>query len=197
MAESSLSSLQDDINKASKWTLVAGILLVIAGTVAIIVPAVASVTTAIFIGWMLVVVGALMFIESFSAGGFGRIAVRALLALITIGVGIYLLVEPLRGTYTLTVMLVIWFVAIGFLRLAVGLAHWGQPGAGWLITNGVLSLILGILIGNNLPESSDWAIGLLVGIEFIFAGISWIAAHYAIKQSGEDLGGGPGTPAMA
>jgi uncharacterized membrane protein HdeD (DUF308 family) len=191
------STFQDDINKASKWTLIAGILLVIAGTVAIIVPAVASVTTAIFIGWMLVIAGAIMFADAFSIKSAGRIAIRVLLSLITIGVGIYLLVEPLRGTYTLTVMLVIWFVAIGFLRLAVGLAHIGQPGAGWLILNGVLSLILGILIGNNLPDSSDWAIGLLVGIELIFAGMSWIAAHYAIKRAGEDLGGGPGTPAMA
>jgi uncharacterized membrane protein HdeD (DUF308 family) len=190
------TAVQSEIQKASKWTLAGGILSICAGIVAIIVPAVASVTVAIFIGWILVFAGAVTFVDAFSVRSFGRIAVRLLLAVLTIGVGIYLLVEPLRGTYTLTVMLVIWFVAIGILRLVLGLAHIGQPGAGLLVFNGAVSLVLGILIGNNLPSSADWAIGLLVGIELIFAGITAIAVHSALKRSG-DLPPPPSTPAFA
>ncbi len=189
------TAVQTEIKQASKWALVGGILSICAGTVAIIVPAVASVTTAIFIGWILVFAGAVTFVDAFSVKNAGRIAVRLVLAALTVGVGVYLLVEPLRGTYTLTVMLVIWFVAVGILRLVLGLAHLGQPGAGLLVFNGVVSLVLGILIGNNLPSSADWAIGLLVGIELIFAGITAIAVHAALKRS-SDLPP-PATPAFA
>jgi uncharacterized membrane protein HdeD (DUF308 family) len=68
-------------------------------------------------------------------------------------------------------MLVIWFVAVGFGRIAGGLAALGTPGAGLTIVNGAVSLLLGILIAKELPESSDWAIGLLVGIDFVIFGL--------------------------
>lgn len=190
------SSLDADLKSASKFTLVWAILAIGTGVVAIIVPAVATVTTAIFIGWILIFAGAVTFIDAFAAPSAARIALRVVLAVLTIAVGIYLLVEPLKGSYTLTVMLVIWFVAVGFIRLAAGLANLGRPGAGMYIFNGAVSLLLGILIGNNLPSSADWAIGLLVGIELIFSGITAIVIHSAIKDAQDDSGG-PGTAAFA
>jgi uncharacterized membrane protein HdeD (DUF308 family) len=69
-------------------------------------------------------------------------------------------------------MLVIWFVAIGFVRLAGGLAHLGLPGAGTTAFSGLLSIVLGILIAEKLPSSADWAIGLIVGIDLLFFGVN-------------------------
>lgn len=182
--------LQADINKASKLTLIWGVLLVITGLVAIIVPAVASVATAIFIGWILIIAGAFTLVDAFSVPSAARIALRLLLAGLTIAAGLYLIIEPLEGTYTLTVILVFWFLAVGILRLVSGLASLGRPGAGLLIFNGAISLILAILIGNNLPSSADWAIGLLVGIDLLFSGFAAIAAHSLIKEAGEELESG-------
>jgi uncharacterized membrane protein HdeD (DUF308 family) len=93
---------------------------------------------------------------------------------LTFAAGLYLLVAPLEGTFTLTVMLVIWFVAIGVLRIAMGVADWGAPGAGWVVLGGVLSLVLGLLIAEQLPESAAWALGLLVGIDMLFSGVQLI-----------------------
>jgi uncharacterized membrane protein HdeD (DUF308 family) len=101
-------------------------------------------------------------------------ALRLLLAVLTFAAGLYLLVAPLEGTFTLTVMLVIWFVAIGCMRIAMGVAGWGAPGAGWLALGGVLSLVLGLLIAEQLPESAAWALGLLVGIDIVFTGVHLI-----------------------
>ena len=114
---------------------------------------------------------------AFTAGDLGRTLLRLLVAGLTAIAGLYLLVAPLEGTYTLTVMLVIWFVAIGFARLAGGLAHLGAPGAGAAAFSGLLSIVLGILIAEKLPSSADWAIGLIVGIDFLFFGMNalWLA----------------------
>ena len=96
---------------------------------------------------------------------------RGLVAGLTFAAGLYLLVSPLEGTFTLTVMLVIWFVAVGILRIATGIAELGEPGAGYTILAGAVSLLLGVLIAVELPSSADWAIGLLVGIDFIVYGL--------------------------
>lgn len=184
----------DEDTKRSKrlltWT---GALALIVGIVAIVVPAVASVGTAIFIGWVLLFAGVALVFDAFSYPHLGTKLLRLLLALLTTGAGLYLLLAPLEGTFTLTVMLVIWFIAIGFARVAGGLVSLGSPGAGLTIFSGVVSLVLGILIAEELPSSADWAIGLLVGVDFIFFGITALAAARALGKSGEPPL--PGSPA--
>jgi uncharacterized membrane protein HdeD (DUF308 family) len=183
-------ALNEQLKQGRKWLLISGWLAVIAGAIAIVVPAVASVTVAIFIGWMLLFGGVFLLIDAFAVRDVWRMLLRVLLALIAGAAGLALLLAPLKGTYTLTVLLVLWFAVTGVMRIAVAVAERGTPGAGWMGANGVITLLLGILIGANLPESSDWAIGLLVGIDFLFYGFGAIAAASALKR-GEAVGGTP------
>ena len=176
--------------------MASGILAIITGLVAIIVPAAASVTMAIFLGWLLIFGGILLLIDAFSAPSAGRVILRLVFALITGGIGIYLLVAPLRGTVTLTAVLAFWFIVVGTLRIVVAFQERGLPAAGIVGLNGALSLILGVLIAANLPASANWAIGLLVGIEFLFYGFYAISLASAAKRAEkEGLGGGGSTPA--
>ena len=168
-------ALPDALRRAHRRLLIAGILAAATGIVAIIVPAVASVATAIFIGWILVVASAFQLVDAFSVRDRTRTALRLVLAVLTFAAGFYLLVAPLDGTFTLTVMLVIWFVATGTARLVFGLAELGVPGAGMTALSGALSLILGVLIAEQLPSSASWAIGLIVGIDLLFAGAQLVA----------------------
>jgi uncharacterized membrane protein HdeD (DUF308 family) len=151
--------------------IVTGILAIGAGLVAVIVPAVASVGTAVFIGWILLLAGIAMFVGAFGAEGLRAKLLSGLVALITVAAGLYLLVSPLDGTFTLTVMLVLWFVGVGIARIAGGIVSLGNEGAGYTIAAGVASLVLGVLIARRLPSAADWAIGLLVGIDFIVYGL--------------------------
>jgi uncharacterized membrane protein HdeD (DUF308 family) len=169
----------DDQRRSRTLLIVAGVLALLAGFGAIVVPAVAAVGTAIFIGIVLLLGGIPLAMEAFAGHDLGGTLLRLLVAALTAIAGIYLLAAPLEGTYTLTVMLVIWFVAIGFARLAGGLVHLGLPGAGASALSGLLSIILGVLIAEKLPSSADWAIGLLVGIDLLFFGMNalWLAAE--------------------
>ncbi|MDW5593376.1 DUF308 domain-containing protein [Conexibacter stalactiti] len=177
------NDLLDALRKSQRWLMVAGVLALIGGSIAIIVPALASVGVAIFIGWMLVFGAVFLFVDAFAVRDVGRLVLRALVALITLAAGIALLLAPLRGTYTLTVLLVLYFALAGVMRIGVAISERGLPGAGLTAFNGVVTLLLAILIGAELPESSDWAIGLLVGIDFLFFGFAAISAASALKRS--------------
>jgi uncharacterized membrane protein HdeD (DUF308 family) len=144
---------------------------IVAGLVAALVPAAASVATALFIGWVLFAASVAIALDVIAVEGLGRKLLRALVAVMTFASGLYLLVSPLEGTFTLTVMLVLWFVGVGVAWMATGIAEVGAPGAGYTIAAGAGSLLLGVLIARELPSAADWAIGLLVGIDLIVYGV--------------------------
>ncbi len=174
--------LTQALRRGRRRLLVAGVLALLLGCVSIAVPAIASVATAIFIGWILLVASGVMVFDAFAVHHGGRRLLRLLLALLTFAAGLYLVVAPLDGTFTLTVMLVIWFVAVGTARIVIGVAERGMPGWGLTVASGALSVILGVLIAEQLPESSDWAIGLIVGIDLVFAGITLISISRALPR---------------
>ena len=150
--------------------MIAGVLSLLGGIVAIVLPNIASVATAIFVGWLLVFASALYIVDAFSTRDFTRIALRVLMAAISFIAGLYLLVAPLDGAFTLTVVLVMWFFAIGIARIVMGVADRDTPGAGWSVLSGALALALGLMIALELPDSADWAVGLIVGIDLVFTG---------------------------
>lgn len=147
---------------------VVGVLAIIGGFVAIVVPALASVATAIFIGWVLLFGGIVMLMDVVRHEGHRFL--RGAYALLVLAVGIYLLLAPLKGTITLTFVLVVNFLVMGGVRVFIGASLRGEPGAGAVVLNGVLSILIGLLILVDFPSSADWAIGLLVGIDLLFFG---------------------------
>ena len=163
--------------------MVVGVLAILVGCVAIVVPAVASVGTAIFIGWILVIAGAFLVAGAFTAHSVGTVILRLIWAALTVIVGVYLIAEPHNGTLTLTLVLGIYFLFMGLTRIAVAFSARGQPNAGLVGLSGVAGLLIGILVLAKFPSSADWAIGLLVGIDLIFAG--WTLTSVALL--GKDL----------
>jgi uncharacterized membrane protein HdeD (DUF308 family) len=185
--ELSGATMDPEVRKglARSWKalMVVGIVALLIGCIAIVVPAVASVGTAIFIGWLLMIVGAFLVAGAFSAHSIGTVILRLLWAFVTILVGFWLVIEPHSGTLTLTFVLGIYFLFMGVTRIVVAFASRGQQGAGLVGLSGLAGVLIGILILAKLPESSDWAIGLLVGIDLIFAG--WTLTSIALV--GRDL----------
>jgi uncharacterized membrane protein HdeD (DUF308 family) len=170
---------------ARSWKILmtVGVLAILAGCVAILVPAVASVGTAIFIGWILVFAGGFLIAAAFSAHSIGTVVLRLIWAALTVIVGLWLIVEPHNGTLTLTLVLGLYFLFMGLTRTTVAFMARGQQNAGLVGLSGICGLLIGILILAKFPSSADWAIGLLVGIDLIFAG--WTLTSVALV--GKDL----------
>lgn len=174
---------KEGLRKSWRTLMLVGVLAIFVGAIAILVPAVASVGTAIFIGWVLLILGGILIAAAFSAHSIGTVAVRLAWALLTALVGLWLIVEPHNGTLTLTLVLGIYFLFMGLTRIVLAFVARGRPNAGLLGLSGVTGLLIGILILAEFPSSADWAIGLLVGIDLIFAG--WTLTSVALL--GRDL----------
>jgi uncharacterized membrane protein HdeD (DUF308 family) len=175
--------VREGLARSWKGLMFIGVAAIVLGCIAILVPAVASVGTAIFIGWVLLIVGAFLVAGAFSAHSVGTLLWRMLWAVLTVIVGLWLIIEPHNGTLTLTLVLGIYFLLMGLTRITVAFIGRGQPNAGWVGLSGVCGLLIGILVLVKFPSSADWAIGLLVGIDLIFAG--WTLTSVALV--GKDL----------
>ena len=175
--------VREGLSRSWKALMFVGVAAIVLGCIAILVPAIASVGTAIFIGWILVIAGAFLVAGAFMAHSIGSVVLRLIWALLTVIVGLWLIVEPHNGTLTLTLVLGIYFLFMGLTRIAVAFAGRGRQGAGLVGLSGVCGLLIGILVLAKFPSSADWAIGLLVGIDLIFAG--WTLTSVALV--GRDL----------
>jgi uncharacterized membrane protein HdeD (DUF308 family) len=160
-----------------------GVLLALLGIAAIIYPAVATATINILVGVLLIIAGVLSFGFAFSARDTGGVILWIVVALVAIVVGIIFLSAPDIGTVTLTVLLAVWFIISGLTKIVAAFEQRGRTGAGVVAVNGVLSLILGALIAAELPDSSDWAIGLLLGIMFLVDGVGLIVLGWMARRA--------------
>ena len=180
------SEVRADLSASSSFFKWAGILLIILGAVAILFPLFASLAVVTFAGWMLVIAAFFIFGSAFMVHDVGGTIVRILWALVALIAGIILLVNTDGSVEFLTAVLAIYFIFMGLVKLTVAATNRGQSGAGWIAVNGILSLIIGLIIIADLDNTKDWAIGLLLGIDFIFAGFALLMIGSAAKQLTQD-----------
>ncbi|HKW53256.1 MAG TPA: HdeD family acid-resistance protein [Stellaceae bacterium] len=178
------AALRKSLHEHWRLLLVEGIILVLLGMAAIVLPPVAGLAITIFIGWLFLIGGVVGVVATTSARhapGFGWSLLSAVVALLA---GAVLLWNPLQGLLTLTYVLIAYFIVDGVLMIAYAIAHRRELSGRWewLMLNGVIDLVLAALILSGLPGSSAWALGLLVGIDLVFGGCSLIAMALAARQ---------------
>jgi uncharacterized membrane protein HdeD (DUF308 family) len=156
--------------------LVEGIILVILGLAAIVVPPIATLAVELLFGWLFLISGIAGLITTFlmrQAPGFWWSLVSAILG---IAAGIVLLLWPLSGVVTLTLVLIVFFTIEGVASIMFALEHKGELSGrwGWMLASGIIDLILAAIILAGLPGTAAWALGLLVGINMLFGGSALI-----------------------
>jgi uncharacterized membrane protein HdeD (DUF308 family) len=160
-----------------KFFLIEGILLLILGAIAVGVPPVATVAVELFIGWLILLSGVLGLVMTFQTRGSPGFGWSLLSALLGIVVGIVLVMWPLSGVLTLTVMLTVFLTLEGIASIMYALAHRRESSSRWelMLVSGIVDLILAGLILAGLPGTAAWAIGLIVGINLLFGGVALVA----------------------
>jgi uncharacterized membrane protein HdeD (DUF308 family) len=178
---SEMSQLQSAIAQSIRehWVLflIEGIVLVGLGILAIIVPPLATITFTLFLGWLFLISGIMGLITTFWARHSPGFWWSLLSAVLAIAAGIVLLVEPLRGAITLTLLLIVFFIIEGVLSIMYAFEHKKELSGrwGWMLASGIIDLILAAIILVGLPGTAAWALGLLVGINMLFGGSALIA----------------------
>ena len=179
MTSPSPSSL---VRHASGWSIAWGVLLIIFGVFAIASPLVAAVAVNAVIAWLIILAGAVHLIVGFHSHGAGSLIWKVLVGLAYILIGAYLLLHPLLGVATLTLLLASLFLIEGVLDLVLYFKVRPLHGAGWLLLDGVVTLLLSLLIWSHWPSSSAWAIGTLVGVSMIMSGVTRVMLSLAVRR---------------
>jgi uncharacterized membrane protein HdeD (DUF308 family) len=168
--------------KAGGWLIAMAVVFIVLGIFAIVEPGVAGLAVAILVGWLLIFGGVTHFITSFSGGGVGRVIWQVLLGIIYVIGGIYFLSHPLLGLGTLTLFLAVIILAEAALEFVAYFRWRSESGSGWLLVNGLITLLLGGLIWVHWPSSSVWAIGTLVGVNLLMTGFSRLMLGIAARR---------------
>ena len=161
--------------------LLEGIVLVILGVLALLVPAIASVAATVFFGWLLLLSGIMGLVSTFRARHAPGFWWSLLSALIGVAAGVALIGWPLIGTLSLTAVLIAFLLAEGVVTIFYALEHRNALSGrwGWMLASGIIDVGLGVLLAIGLPGTAMWALGLLLGINLIFGGwaLIFMALH--------------------
>jgi uncharacterized membrane protein HdeD (DUF308 family) len=157
--------------------LVEGVVLLVLGGTAVVIPPLATLAVTILFGWLFLVSGVMGLLTTFwmrQAPGFWWSLLSGLLGIV---VGALLLASPVQGAFSLTIVLVAFFIIEGVASIMFALEHKRELSGqwGWMLASGVVDLALSVMIFAGLPSTAAWAIGLLVGINMVFGGTALIA----------------------
>lgn len=156
-----------------------GIIFVLLGILAIAFPVVSTFGFELFLGWLFLiggVVGLFRTLRMWNTPGTMAALLSAILAII---IGVLLLARPWQGVLTLTMLLTIFFFIEGIFKIAYSLSIRDFPNWGWLLFSGLIALAMGLIIVSGWPGTALWVIGLLVGIDLLFFGISLLSLVYS------------------
>jgi uncharacterized membrane protein HdeD (DUF308 family) len=128
--KSMINAITSDIHKATTWSIVLSVLMIAAGVLAILSPAIAGVAVTVFFGWLLIVSGILHLAYAWQAGRPGAVVWEILLGILYGGIGVYLLVQPGAGLASLTLALAFYLVFEGVLEFVLSFQLRPLPGSG-------------------------------------------------------------------
>jgi uncharacterized membrane protein HdeD (DUF308 family) len=171
----------EEVRKHSTWFLVLGIALVIIGMIAIGYAFETTIISVIFLGWLLIIGGLVEAFHGLRHRQWGGFFINLLAGLLYAVAGFVMITNPARAAVTLTLLIAIILIIAGLFRLFVAFST-PLHHRGWVILNGAISIILGIMIWDAWPVSGLWVIGMFIGIDMIFDGWTEIMLALSVRS---------------
>jgi uncharacterized membrane protein HdeD (DUF308 family) len=173
------------VRQASTWSILWGVSLILLGILAIGSPLLAALTVSVVIAWLIVLAGVFHLIIAFHSHRAGSLIWKFLVGLAYLCFGVYLIVHPLLGVASLTLVLASLFLIEGVFELALFFRMRSTRGASWVLIDGIITLALGLMIYIQWPSSSMWAVGTLVGVSMIMSGVARVMLAQAVRKSAD------------
>ncbi|MEM8667311.1 MAG: HdeD family acid-resistance protein [Planctomycetota bacterium] len=167
----------------SKWGWIAGIggLLIAAGIFAISASFITTLFSMVLMGWLMIFAGISVMINAFQCKQWGGFFLDLLMGILYTVVGFMIVGNPGATAVALTLIVAIFLLIGGLSRIVLSIMM-RFPNGGLLLLHGVISLVLGISIWQNWPLSGLWVIGLFVGIEMLFTGLTLLMMGLSVKR---------------
>ena len=159
------------------------ILLIVVGFFALALPFEAGIAIAIVVAVLVIVAGIAHLAGTFGARTTGAFFWRLLVGCAYLLAGVYLLVHPKLSLVSLTLALAVLFFVEGVFHIVTYFNVRNLPGAGWLLFDGIVTLILALMIWRSWPASAVWALGTLVGINLLMSGFTRLMYSRALRAN--------------
>ena len=175
-------AMRETVKRYSTWYLLEGVFLVIAGVLALVYPYVASVALVFLIGWILIISGVLQGIGLIGAKEVPHFWLQLISSVLAIVIGLLLLRNPNAGLLIMTVLLIVFFIVEGFSKIIFALNI--RPVTGWVfvLLSGVIGVLLGAYLWSSMPLSSEWVLGILLGIQLICEGAALAFLAWMVRS---------------
>jgi uncharacterized membrane protein HdeD (DUF308 family) len=157
-----------------------GFYLITLGTLALIFSNVTTLVSVTLLGLFIIFLGAFEFTTSIKINKLTSFFFHLFISFLYWISGFYMIIRPTLSAATLTLLFAILFVTAGIMRIVASL--FDAPHRWWLLLNGLLSLVLGILLWQQWPYSGVWFIGSILGIESILTGWTWMMLGIKAKK---------------
>lgn len=181
----------DILRQASTWSIVCGALLVVLGVLAVGSPVLAAVAVNALIAWLIVLAGIVHLAFAFQARGAAGLLWRLLVGIAYVFFGVYLITHPALGVVSLTLVLASLFLVEGIFDIALFFRMRPMGGSSWILVDGIVTLLLGLMIYLQWPSSSAWAIGTLVGVSLIISGVSRMMLSFTVRKAATEFASFP------
>jgi len=170
------------VRHASTVSIAWGVLLIVLGMAAVASPFLAAVAVNVAVAWLIVLAGVVHLLLAFRAHRAGSMIWKLLVGVAYVCFGGYLIARPVLGVASLTLLLASLFLIEGILDIVLFVKMRPIRGSTWVLLDGIVSLLLGLMIYMQWPSSAAWAIGTLVGVSLIFSGVARVMMSMAVRK---------------
>jgi uncharacterized membrane protein HdeD (DUF308 family) len=175
-------AMRETVRRYSLWYLIQGVLLVVAGVLALVYPLIASVAIIFLLGWILIISGVLQGIGLIGASNVPHYWLQLISAVLAILIGVLLLRSPDSGLLIMTVLLIVYFMVEGIAKVIFALTIRPFPNWGWVLGSGLVGILLALILWANMPLTAEWVLGLMLGVLLVCEGaaltyLAWRVRH--------------------
>ena len=175
------------VRQASTFSILWGVSLIILGMLAVGSPFIAAVAVNVAIAWLIVLAGVVHLTVAFHTREAGSLIWRLLVGLAYVCFGVYLIAHPALGVASLALLLASLFLIEGILNIVLFFGIRSRQGSSWVLIDGIITLLLGLMIYSQWPSSSAWAIGTLVGVSMIISGVTRVMVSLAARKATDTI----------
>lgn len=176
-------AMRDIVKRYSLWYLLQGILMVVAGFLALVYPLVASVAIVYLLAWILIVSGVVQGIGLIGARQVPHFWLQLISVVLAIVVGLLLLRQPDSGLVVFSVLLIVYFMVEGMAKVIFALTIKPFPNWGWVLGAGIVSILLAVYLWANLAVASEFLLGILLGVQLICEGAAMTYLAWRVRES--------------
>ncbi|WP_127524206.1 DUF308 domain-containing protein [Mesorhizobium sp. Z1-4] len=179
-----MASAHESRNMGSSWVLMAilAVVSIVGGVLALANPFAASMAATLLAGWFFAILGVIQIIQAFRVTDWSGFLWALAFGVLTLVVGGVLLLDPLAGMVSLTVLVAVLFLVTGVAKVMFSLSLRPVSGWAWVLVSGIVSLLLGVMILANFPWSAANVLGILLGIELLSNGILFLFVALGLRK---------------